>query len=169
MCFPSSSRRAQAFSHSSWAGFQENKRTRARPLEAWAQNRDWHSITFGQRKSPDFKGMREAAKLCGSEKSGHLWPLSPATTRGTSITAILNVRNLRPERAKMFCPNYATRKWKSQDLNSEVSMVDYIQTLFSRGKAAGPLSGTIPNSPIWQAPGCVAETTARREPMKRGV
>lgn len=102
--------------------------------------------SFGQSKSPDFKGMREAAKLCGhgscSERSGHLWPRSPATTRGTSITDILNVRNLRPERAKMFCPNYAARKWKSQDLNSEVSMVDCIvvfKTLFSRrGKQQGP-------------------------------
>ena len=44
-----------------------------------------------------------------------------------------------------------------------------IQTPFPPGKAAGPLSGTTPNSLIWQAPESAAEMTTRREPVKCGV
>lgn len=45
-----------------------------------------------------------------------------------------------------------------------------IQTLFSRGGGGGAGSS---RAPVWhnpkQAPGCVAETTVRQEPIKRGV
>lgn len=63
--------------------------------------------SFGRSKSPDrprFKGVREAATVygCGAcaERSGELWPLSQSTTVGTSITAVLYVRKLRPEGGK---------------------------------------------------------------------
>lgn len=35
---------------------------------------------------------------------------------------------LRLKEVKMSCPNYAASKWKSQDLNSGVSMLNYIMT-----------------------------------------
>lgn len=119
MCLYSSSRIAQAFSHSSWAGFQENIRKCERPLEAWAQNWHWHFYCILLAKAshkviPDSRGRGEAPKFyCmghaqkGVENCGQSCSLPQI---GTSITAISHIRKLRLKEVKMSCPNYAASK-----------------------------------------------------------
>lgn len=123
-----------SFSHSSRAGFQENKRKHVRPLEAQAQNWHWrfyHTLlaNVSHKAIPDSRRWEKLPcdipmghAQTGVEQCGHICNL-PQT--GSSITATLHMIKWRLKEVKMPCPSYAASKWKRQDSNSGVRIMTF--------------------------------------------